>query len=184
MDEYKSLGIMEYRSVAIGMKAADSMLKAADIRMMMMQTVCPGKYIVMFTGKLSSVEAAVKVGRIAPFDEVLVDSYLLGNPDQSLFAAIYGTCDKENLAAIGILEGYAVASMVGVADEIVKTSPVRLIELRLARGMTGKSYAIFAGEIAAVEASMKKAESILVEVGLFLHSAGIPSPDPVLWEML
>ena len=176
MDEYKSLGIMEYRSVAIGMKAADSMLKAADIRMMMMQAVCPGKYIVMFTGKLSSVEAAVKVGRIAPFDEVLVDSYLLGNPDQSLFAAIYGTCDKENLAAIGIL--------VGVADEIVKTSPVRLIELRLARGMTGKSYAIFAGEIAAVEASMKKAESILVEEGLFLHSAVIPSPDPVLWEML
>ena len=74
--------------------------------------------------------------------------------------------------------------MVGVADEIVKTSPVKLIELRLARGMTGKSYAIFAGEIAAVEASMKKAESILVEEGLFLHSAVIPSPDPVLWEML
>ena len=47
MDEYKSLGIMEYRSVAIGMKAADSMLKAADIRMMMMQAVCPGKYIVI-----------------------------------------------------------------------------------------------------------------------------------------
>ena len=91
MDEYKSLGIMEYRSISIGMKAADSMVKAADIKLMMMQTVCPGKYIIMFTGKLSSVEAAISVGKQAPFDEVLIDTYMLGNPDQSIFPAIYGT---------------------------------------------------------------------------------------------
>ena len=66
----------------------------------------------------------------------------------------------------------------------MKSSPVCRIEGRLERGPPGKLYAIFAGEIAAVEASMKKAESILVEEGLFLHSAVIPSPDPVLWEML
>ncbi|MGL5675163.1 MAG: BMC domain-containing protein [Cellulosilyticaceae bacterium] len=184
MDEYKSLGIMEYRSISMGMKAADSMVKAADIKLLMMQTVCPGKYIIMFTGQLSSVEAAISVGKQSPFDEVLVDTYMLGNPDQSLFSAIYGTCEKDNVAAIGILEGYSVASIVGVADEIVKTSPVRLIEIRLARGMTGKSYAIFAGEIAAVEASMKKAEAILVESGLYLHSAVIPSPDRQIWDMI
>ncbi|MGL4737024.1 MAG: BMC domain-containing protein [Cellulosilyticaceae bacterium] len=184
MDAYKSLGIMEYRSIAIGMKAADSMVKAADIKLLMMQTVCPGKYIIMFMGKLSSVEAAISVGKQASFEEVLIDTYMLGNPDQSIFPAIYGTCEKENLAALGILEGYSVASIVGVADEIVKTSPVRLIEIRLARGMTGKSYALFAGEIAAVEASMKKAEIILIENGLYLHSAVIPSPDPQVWEMI
>lgn len=184
MSDYKSLGIMEYRSISIGMKAADAMVKAADIKLMMMQTVCPGKYIIMFTGKLSSVEAAISVGKSDSFEEVLVDTYMLGNPDQSIFPAIYGTCEKEDLAAIGILEGYSVASIVGVSDEIVKTSPVRLIEIRLARGMTGKSYAIFAGEIAAVEASMKKAEKILVEEGLYLHSAVIPSPDRQIWDMI
>ena len=184
MSEGKSLGIMEYRSVALGIQAADAMIKAAGIKILMMQTVCPGKYIIMFEGKLSSVTMAIEAGKAEPFDTVLVDEYMLGNPDDSLLAAIYGTTEKGDIAAVGILEGYSVSSIVGTADEIVKTSPVSLIEIRLARGMTGKSYAIFSGEVAAVEASMEKAKGILVESGMYLHSAVIAKPDPQIWEML
>ena len=183
-NEGRSLGIMEYRSVALGLQAADAMVKAAQIKIVMMQTVCPGQYIVMFDGKLSAVKMAIEVGKKEPFDTVLVDEYMLGNPDDSLFAAIYGTTEKGDIAAVGILEGYSVASIVGAADEIVKTSPVKLIEIRLARGMTGKSYAIFSGEVAAVEASMEKAKKLLIEEGLYLHSAVIAKPDRQIWEML
>ena len=184
MDELKSLGIAEYRSVALGIKAADAMVKAADIKPMISQVVCPGKYIILFHGKLSSVKAALEVASQSPFDSVLVDTYLLGNPDPSLFPAIYGVTEKGEAEAVGIIEGYSVASIVGVADEILKTSPTKLIEIRLARGMTGKSYALFSGELAAVEASMEKAKNILTENGMYLQSAVIPSPDPQIWEVL
>lgn len=184
MSEGKSLGVMEYRSVALGIQAADAMVKAAGIQILMMQTVCPGKYIIMFEGKLSAVNAAIEVGKGEPFDTVLVDSYCLGNPHESLLSGIYGTLDKGNVEALGILEGYSVASIVGSADEIVKTSPVRLVEIRLARGMTGKSYAMFTGEVAAVEASMDKAKTILIESGMYLQSAVIAKPDQQIWDMI
>lgn len=184
MKDAKSIGVLEYRSVALGLKAADMILKAAEVEMIMMQTVCPGKYIMMFTGKLSSVKAALEQGSMTPFDEVLVDSYMLGNPDESLLAAIYGTTEKVALASVGILESYSVASMVGVADQLSKTSPIRLIEVRLARGMSGKAYAIFAGEISAVEAAMVKGEELLSQSGFYLHGAVISNPDPRLWEAL
>ncbi|MDF2877869.1 MAG: Carbon dioxide concentrating mechanism/carboxysome shell protein [Clostridia bacterium] len=184
MDEMKSLGVVEFRSVALGIKAADTMVKAASIKLVISQVVCPGKYIILFSGKLSSVKAALEAAAASPFDTVLIDTYLLGNPDPSLFPAIYGVTEKGNPEAIGIIEGYSVASIVGAADEIVKTSPTKLIEIRLARGMTGKSYAIFSGELSAVEASLEKAKNTLMENAMYIQSAVIPSPDPQIWDIL
>lgn len=184
MEDIKSLGIAEYRSVAIGIQAADAMVKAAAVKLIMAQTVCPGKYIIIFSGNLSAVNAALEVATKEPFDTILVGTYCLGNPDPSIFQAIYGLVEKEEVEALGIIEGYTVATTVGAADEIVKTSQVKLIELRLAKGMTGKSYAIFSGEIAAVEASMEKAIKLLKEDGTYLHSSIIPHPDEQIWDIL
>jgi len=184
VDDMKSLGVAEYRSVAIGIQAADAMLKAATIKLIMTQVVCPGKYIILFTGKLSSVKAALEVAVSPSFETMLVDTFLLGNPDATVFSAIYGVTEKGNPEAVGIIEGYSVASIVGIADEVVKTSPVKLIEIRLARGMTGKSYAIFSGELSAVEASMEKAKNTLSENGMYIQSAVIASPDPQIWDAL
>ncbi len=184
MDDMKSLGVVEYRSVALGIKAADTMVKAADIKLVIAQVVCPGKYIILFSGKLSSVKAALEAAVVSPFDTVLVDTYLLGNPDPTLFPAIYGVTEKGSPEAIGIIESYSVASIVGASDEVVKTSPVKLIEIRLARGMTGKSFAIFSGELSAVEASMERAKNTLSESAMYVQSAVIASPDPQIWDNL
>ncbi len=180
----KSLGVVEYRSVALGIKAADTMVKTADIKLVIAQVVCPGKYIILFSGKLSAVKAALEVAVVSPFDTVLVDSYLLGNPDPTLFPAIYGVTEKGTPEAIGIIESYSVASIVGASDEVVKTSPVKLIEIRLARGMTGKSFAIFSGELSAVEASMERAKKTLFESAMYIQSAVIANPDPQIWDNL
>lgn len=184
MEREKSLGIAEYRSVALGIKAADSMVKAASIELIMTQVVCPGKYIILFTGKLSAVRAALEIAVQSPFDTVLVDTYFLGNPDASLFPALYGAVERGRPKAIGIIEGYCVASLLGVSDVIVKTSPVHLIDLRLAKGLSGKAFAIFSGEVSAVEASMSKAKDILMGNGMYLQSAVIPNPDPQIWETI
>lgn len=180
----KSIGVVEYRSVAIGMKALDDMVKTAEIEIINAQTVCPGKYIAIITGQLSAVNAALEKAEAPPYDMTLVDKTLIGNPDESIFPAIYGNVKVGDIESLGIIEGYSVASIIDVADKIVKTTPVKLLEIRLARGMSGRAYAMFYGELSSVEASMEAAEKRLTESGLYFHSAVIPRPTPMLWEML
>ena len=184
MKANKSLVVLEYRSVAMGMKAADAMLKAANVDLLTAQTVCPGKYIVILSGKVSAVTAAREMGTSPEFEQIVIDDYLLGNVDDSIMKGIFGTLEVGEVESLGIMETYSVASMIGAADKIVKTTPVKLVEIRIARGMSGKSYAMFCGELAAVEASMAAAVKEIKESGLLLHTAVIPSPDPKLWATL
>lgn len=180
----KSIGIVEYRSVAIGMKALDDMIKTSEIEVINAQTVCPGKYIAIVTGQLAAVNAALEKAEAPPYDMTLVDKTLIGNPDESIFPAIYGNVKVGNIESLGIIEGYSVASIIEVADKVVKTTPVKLLEVRLARGMSGRAYAMFYGELSSVEASMKAAEKRLANSGLYFHSAVIPRPSPELWDTL
>lgn len=65
---------------------------------------------------------------------------------------------------------------ISVADIFVKAADVDLIEVRLGRGMGGKSYVIITGEVAAVEASVRAAEAGEGAEGLIASSVVIPSP--------
>ncbi len=178
----KAIGMVEYKTVAAGMTAADLMVKTAEIDVLEAQTVCPGKYIVIVSGDLSAVKASVEAAKKA-YGYQLIDSFILGNPHESLFAAMYGTSQLGQVKALGILETFSVASMIAAADVAAKTSVVDLIELRLARGMCGKSYMLLTGEVAAVQAAIEKAKKD-VESGMFLDSSVIANPDPKLWQSI
>ena len=54
-----AIGMVEYKTVASGMTAADLMVKTAEVDVIEAKTVCPGKFMVLITGDLSSVKAAV-----------------------------------------------------------------------------------------------------------------------------
>ena len=55
----KAIGMVEYKTVASGVVAADAMVKTSEVDIIEAQTVCPGKYIVIISGDLSAVRAAV-----------------------------------------------------------------------------------------------------------------------------
>lgn len=55
----QSLGMVELNTVSSGISAADIMLKTAHVEILISETVCPGKYIVLIAGILSAVTAAV-----------------------------------------------------------------------------------------------------------------------------
>ena len=55
----KAIGMAEYQTVSAGIKAADLMIKTADVEVIEAQVVCPGKYIIILSGDLSAVKAAV-----------------------------------------------------------------------------------------------------------------------------
>jgi microcompartment protein CcmL/EutN len=179
----KAIGMVEYKTVSQGLYVADRMLKTAEIEIVEAQTVCPGKYIAIISGDLSAVNACIEVAR-TNFSEHLIDSFILGNPHESIFPAIYGTTHIEKIRALGILETFSAASIFVAADEAAKTAQVELIELRVARGMCGKSYLLLTGEIAAVEAAIDKAKKAVGENAMLLDSSVIANPDSKLCKSI
>jgi len=177
----KAIGLIEYKTVASGITAADILVKTADVEIIQSEAVCPGKYYTLVTGSISAVRSAVDAAKFAIPDKC-IDSFVLGNPHDSIYPAIYGTTTVENPQALGILETYSIAAAIVAADTACKTSNVTLLELRLARGMCGKSYLLLTGEVAAVSAAIEKAKKEAGETGMFLDSSVIAGPDKKLWE--
>ena len=172
----KAIGMVEYKTVSAGVTAADAMVKTAEISIIEAQTVCPGKYITIITGELSAVNAAVETAKTL-HGMHLINSFVLGNPHESIFPAIYGATAIEEVSALGIMETYDATSIIVAADEAAKTAIVDLIELRVARGMCGKSYLMLTGEVAAVEAAIERAKSVVAKDGMYLDSSVIAHPD-------
>lgn len=174
---HRAIGMIEFKTVSAGIMAADQMVKTADVEILEAQTVCPGKYIALIAGDLSAVNAAVERAKTTR-EEELISSFVLGNPDESIFPAIYGSSSIDGVAALGVLETYDAASIIVAADVAAKTAVVKLIELRIAKGMCGKSYMLITGEVAACAAAIEKAKATVGDRGMFLDSAVIARPDP------
>ncbi|MBE5890134.1 MAG: BMC domain-containing protein [Lachnospiraceae bacterium] len=172
----KAIGMIEFKTIASGITAADQMVKTADVELLEAQAVCPGKYIALISGDLSAVKAAVETGSNTRSED-FIDSFILGNPDESIFPAIYGSADIHEINALGIIETYDVSSIIVAADIAAKTAIVKLIELRLAKGLCGKSYLLLTGEVSACEAAIAKAKEAVKDTGMFLSDSVIAHPD-------
>ena len=172
----RAIGLIEFKTTPSGVYAADLMVKTAQVELLEAQTVCPGKYIALITGDLSAVRSAIDAvkGRLS---ENYIDSFVLGNPHESIFPALYGASEIGSVNALGLLETYDVSSIIVAADAAAKTAIVQLIEIRIAKGMCGKSYLVLTGEVAACEAAIEKAKQTAAESGMYLDSVVIAHPD-------
>lgn len=179
----KAIGMIEFKTVSTGVTATDAMVKTAEVDIVEAETVCPGKYIAIISGDLSAVNAAVEAAT-RTYCNQLIGSFVLGNPHESIFSAMYGATHIEKPSALGILETYDVASLIVAADVAAKTAIVELIELRIAKGMCGKSYLFLTGEVAAVEAAIERARASVGESGMYLDSSVIAHPDEKLMKTI
>ena len=130
----KAIGMVEFKTVSSGMRAADRMVKTAEVDIIQADTVCPGKFLVLISGDLSAVRASVDAACTADSAQ-LIDSFVLGNPHEDIFPALYGAAEVSDTNALGVLETFSAAAAIVAADNAAKTALVKLIELRLARGM-------------------------------------------------
>ena len=179
----KAIGMVEFKTTATGITAADAMVKTSEVELIEAQTVCPGKYIAIISGDLSAVKAAVDAAS-TQYEDQLIDNFVLGNPHESIFPALYGAAQIEKVSALGILETYDASSIIVAADAAAKTAIVDLIEVRVAKGMCGKSYMLITGEVSAVTASIEKAKAVAGERGMYLDSSVIAHPDAKVIESI
>ena len=178
-----ALALIEFNTVSSGIRALDRVVKSAEVELLAANPVCPGKYMIIFHGQLSSVKEATE-NAVKAEPEHVVDSMLLGNPSDSLLSALYGTTVESEGKSVGVIETYSGASAVLASDAAVKAANVSLAEIRLSRGMCGKSYALFNGSVADVEAAIETAKASVAENSALADFAVIANPDVKTREFL
>ncbi|NLT94399.1 MAG: BMC domain-containing protein [Clostridia bacterium] len=180
---YKAIGMIELSSIARGIVVADLMLKTAFVQVVTATSVCPGKYIIVVQGEVAAVESSVNAG-LEKAREYLIDSFVLPNVHDSVFSAITATTMPDRLEAIGIMESFSLASMIIAADAALKAADIQALELCLGRGLGGKAYFTFTGDVAAVQAGIDAGKALVLKNGLLVDVEVIPSPSEKLWPSL
>jgi microcompartment protein CcmL/EutN len=178
-----ALGLVEFKTVPVAVEATDEMLKASEVELLLAAPVCPGKFITIVSGDVANVTTSVAKA-IDSGGIFLVESHVLTNVDPSVLPAVSGTSPVEKLEALGVIETFAAISAIRAGDTVAKASNVRLIEIRLARGLGGKGEVFYTGELGQVEAAKKAVDERLGHDGGLVSSVVIARPHKALWPAL
>jgi len=177
METNPSLGMVETSNVVRGIEAADAMLKAAEVELVLNRTVCAGKYVALVQGEVGAVKSSVAAGAAAAAD-ALVDDMVLPHVHPAVVPALGNVCQPAELDALGIVETFSVATMLEAADGAAKTSQIEIMELRLAMALGGKAFLTFTGSVAAVTAAVNNAARIARAKGMLVNETVIANPRP------
>lgn len=177
----KSIGLIELSSIAAGFAVADSMLKAADVRILLSRSICSGKYMVLIGGEVSAVASAVASGKEAA-NGCLIDTVVIPNIHPDVFTAMGRTQPPPPDGALGIFESFNVATLILGADAAAKSANVQLLEVRLAMAMGGKAFCTLTGDIASVQAAVKAGSALIADEGLLVNAVVIPRPHPDVYR--
>lgn len=178
-----AVGFIEFNSVAAGIFTTDAMVKKARVEMVESKTVCPGKYSILITGLTGPVEESLQAGIEAGADAV-TDYLFLPNVHPQVIPAILAATPVEELKAVGVIETFSIPSCIQAADAAAKEAEIKLLEIRLANGLGGKSFVTFTGEIPDVEAAMEAGESKVKAIGALVRTITIPRPHPDLAKFI
>lgn len=168
LGEKPAIGMVEFNSIAGGIATADAMLKRAPVDLLECRPVCPGKFIVLVGGMTDPVNEAMAAADERG-TEAVVDRLLLPNVHPSIFPAIVGAVEVQEVESLGIIETISVASTIVAADASAKAAEVTLTEMRLANGLGGKSFYLMVGALPDVEAATEAALEKVRAAGLLVR---------------
>lgn len=176
-----ALALIDFSSIAVGIEAADAMVKRAEIDVIRAGTVQPGRYLVLIGGTVAEVQESLDAGREVGGDTVL-DDVFLPNVHPEVVSAIGGGRVPAATDALGIVETVTVASAIHAADAGVKGADVRLVEVRLADGLGGKGIVLYSGLVADVEAAVEIGVNVLERPDQLVREVVIPQLHAEMWE--
>lgn len=183
MESRLAIGIVEVSSIALGVKAADAMLKVASVKLIEAYATSPGKYLAIVAGDVASVSASVESGAMEAGD-ALLGKLLIAHLHPQVLDAMQGTPGTDQISAVGVVETSTVAAVIRAADAAVKTAVVDLLELRMAKGLGGKGFVTFTGDVGSVQAGVEAAAEAANRDSALVATVVIPSPHRELKDRL
>jgi len=177
-----ALGLLEFDSIALGIRAGDAMAKRSPVEVLRAGTIHPGRYLVLVGGEVAHVEEALDAGRSA--GAALLDELFLPSVHPDVVAALLGGRRGVGGEALGVVETATVAAALAAADAGAKGAAAELAEVRLADGLGGKGYVLFGGTVTDVEAAVEAATRALLRPELLLAAVTIAQLHPDMVENL
>ncbi len=181
VDVEPAIGLLELCSVARGVEVADTCLWEARVAMLFASPVQPGRYVMLFTGSVQDVKAAVQRGAESAEGD-LVDQLVIEQLHEQVLPILRRRGGHVNgeLDAVGVIETTTVASAIAACDLALKTASVDLIDLRIANGLDGKSFFTLTGEVSDVRSAVAAGARSASERGLLAREVVIARPHPGL----
>ncbi len=177
----RSIGVVEFRSIAVGISAVDRIVKASDVKIVEAKTICPGKYYIIFAGLVSAVKNSISVieGESEPF---IIDSVVIPNIYPQIFAGLSGTSEVRQMQSIGIIETLTSPSIIWAADTAIKATDIDIVEVRIARALGGKNICVINGVLSDVEESVSAGIRYPKEKGFLVDYQVIAAPHDDLYR--
>ncbi|MBN1299042.1 MAG: BMC domain-containing protein [Actinobacteria bacterium] len=177
----RSIGVVEFRSIAIGISAVDTIVKASQVKILDARTICPGKYYIIFAGMVSAVKNSLSVIE-SESDTFIVDSVAIPNVYPEIFAGLNATTEVKDLRSIGIIETLTAPSIIWAADAAIKATDIDIVEVRIARALGGKNICIINGQLSDVRESVRAAIAYAQEKGFLVDYEVIAAPHQDLYR--
>ena len=177
-----SIGAVEFRSISKGIEAADAMVKAAEVDILYFKTICPGRFLVILSGDVGAIKAAVDEG-VSVGHGHIVDTFIINGVHEEIVHALKRKTSIAVKGAIGIMETNSICSGIEALDKTLKGGAVNLVKLQLAAGIGGKLIYIISGGLSDVEYGMNIAREAIDEKRI-VNVSIIPSPDELILKYL
>lgn len=173
-----AIALIELDSIARALRTGDAMVKRASVNVAYAGPVSPGKYLVLITGGEAEVEESWRTGREDGGDAV-VDHLFLPGVHVDVVQAIHGrtlALDPEQ-DSLGVIETSTISAVIVACDAACKMAEVRVLEMRLGKGIGGKGVFTLAGTQWDLEAALEAACASIEERRALLGSELIARPD-------
>ena len=185
----KAIGFIETLGMVPALYGADTMLKAANVRLIAYENIGSTLVTVMIKGDVGAVQASVAAGAAAAASiGQLTASNVLPCPTRgignivSLYSIEDEAADNERPHALGFVETFGIVYALQAADAMDKAAAVDLIGFE--NVASGYISILVQGDVAscqsAVDAGIKSVERMEAEV---YSSIVIPTPHPELIKL-
>jgi microcompartment protein CcmL/EutN len=181
----EALAAIEGSSLPVGLKALDACIKKASLEKTSLQLVSPGKFVLLIGGSVGAVEESYVEGR-AVAEKFLLSHQIVMDVHPALVEALHAIMTPDGTfsvlgkgaeESVGVFEWSDICQALSAVDQVLKRVNVSLPFLRIAKGIGGKTLALFQGELGEIEAARdyvhQRGES-------FADGQIIARPDP-LW---
>lgn len=117
-------------------------------------------------------------------NESLVDSLVIPSIHPQVFSALSCASEISGKGAVGIIETFSLVSAIMASDAAVKAADIELIEIRLGRGLGGKSFVVMTGDVSAVKFAVESTVKNHGIEGMIARTVVIPSPHRDIMKAL
>jgi len=133
-----AIALLEFSTIAIGVLASDLMVKKSPIALLRCGTIHPGRYLILIGGSVASTQEAYAVG------------IQLGEREGALSGSVFLLTGD----ALAVVETHSSPALLAAVDAAIKSTPVKLSEVRLGDDLGGHALAFLSGNLSDVEVAL------------------------------